>query len=64
MQQTGARCSRLPHVKKKEAAMAMASAVGAMDDEQEKGTVQASAFKVEETGKCSDVRGKGSRVDK
>ena len=34
--------------------MAVASEVGTRDDDQEEGTALASAFKAEETGKCSD----------
>ena len=39
--------------------MAAASQLGARDDGQEKGTVQALAFKAEEAGKCSDGWGEG-----
>ena len=39
--------------------MAVASEVGARDDDQEEGTVQASVFKAEETGKCGDGSGDG-----
>ena len=39
---------------KEEAVLAVASKVGAKVDVDEDGTVQASAFKAEETGECDD----------
>ena len=39
--------------------MAVASEVGERDDDQDKCTVQASAFKAEETGKYGDGSGEG-----
>ena len=42
---------------KEDPVMAVASEIGARDDDQEKGTAQASAFNAEETCKCSDGSG-------
>ena len=43
---------------KEEIVLAASSEVGAMGDHGDDGTDQASAFKAEETGECSDVLGK------